>query len=161
MRSIGRTLLLCLFASPFTCSFSWAAKCVLPTTSAPHATAVIYNPHYPHSRSTSHGHVAPLLIDDHYVCKVSPGHYVIAYLTPGVHTIRSNDKNFGVKLDFTAGSVHFYKTSYDDDGLTVKTFLQPEPPEELAYDLQMMKPEKGETKPLPGGASSAAPAPSE
>jgi len=54
-----------------------------------------------------------------------------------------------VKLNFTEGAVHFYKTSYDDNGWTVSTSIAPEPPESLQYDLKIMKPEKGETKPLP------------
>jgi hypothetical protein len=126
------------------------ADCVFPATNAPHATAVIYNPHYPHSLSTSHGHADRIYIDDENVkCELHPGDYVVIPLSPGIHSLRSSNKNAGVKVNFKANTVHYYRFSYDDAGWTVSTSLQPPPPESVIYDLQRMKPEKGETKPLP------------
>ncbi len=40
------------------------AECVFPPIDGSHATVVIYNPHYPHSRSTSNGHAGRIYVDN-------------------------------------------------------------------------------------------------
>jgi len=132
-----------------------AAECAVPAIDAPHATAVIYNPSYPNSHSTSHGHADRIWLDEKLVCRLDVKRYVIIPLSPGVHSLRSSNKDSGVKLDFKTNAIHYYRMSYDDSGWIVYTSLQPAPPESLAYDLQRMKPAKGETKPLPNQLDSS------
>jgi hypothetical protein len=97
--------------------------------SAPAAAAVGLLHVYRHRRYVGAALAPSIYVDDNQLARVGNGRRFTAKLTPGVHSVRSDDKNSAVSLDVKAGQEYFIRIDEETGmwkGHGKLTLLQPE-----------------------------------
>jgi hypothetical protein len=97
--------------------------------SAPAAASVGLLHVYRHRRYVGAALAPSVYVDDNQVARVGNGRRFTAKLTPGVHSIRSDDKNSAVSLDVKPGQEYFIRIDEETGmwkGHGKLTFMQAE-----------------------------------
>ncbi len=127
--------------------------CKIDAIPGPHATAVVYRyrAFEGSSRRTS------IYLDDRKVCSLYGGAYVVIPITPGNHTLRGSDPKHGVVQQvFKEGFAYYFRVMFQHtSAFQLKNFwvMIPVQPETAQSELKALRPQPGETKPLPNVAA--------
>ena len=133
----------------FTPEILTAEECKVAPVSGPHATLIVYR----YRLFVGSGRRASIYLDEHQVCSLNNGRYLIIEIPEGKHSLRSSDdKHGGTEQIFLPGQVFYYRVHFEaTNPFQVKNFwiLDPVPENRAPDELRVLHAQDGETKSLP------------
>ena len=95
---------------------------------------------YRHKQFAGSGLEPSVYLDETQVARMDNGRYFVIKVQPGKHTIRSNDKQSGVEMEFVGGKTYYIKVEVVAGFMKGHGRLLMMQPEQATYEVKKLQP---------------------